>query len=46
MIIFFCLPHDCESEMNLFFDGNSANHVALFPNQYLGPVTYGLSCLR
>lgn len=32
-------------EIKLFFGKNSANHMALLPNQYLGPVTYGLSGL-
>lgn len=32
-------------EMRLLFGKNSAKHMALLPNQYLDPVTYGLSCL-
>lgn len=32
-------------EMKFFFGKNPANHMALLPNQYLAPVTYGLPWL-
>lgn len=32
-------------EMKLLFGKKSTNHMTLLPNQYLDPVTYGLSCL-